>query len=49
MSVMYDGQIVAYFPELEGVTPSVLGEYMLGVKRMSDEEIAAVMHEKEEQ
>ena len=46
--VMYDGQIVAYFPELEGVTPSVLGEYMLGVKRMSDEEIAAVMHEKEE-
>ena len=47
--VMYDGKIVAYFPELNGVTPSVLGEYMLGVKKMSDEEIAAVMHDKEEQ
>ena len=46
--VMYDGKIVAYFPELEGVTPSVLGEYMLGVKKMSDEEITAVIHEKEE-
>ncbi len=45
--VMYDGKISAYFEKLDGVTPNVLGEYMLGVKRMSDEEIAEVMHEKE--
>lgn len=42
--VMYDGKIVAYFKELKGVTPSVLGEYMLGVKKMSDEEIAQVIY-----
>lgn len=42
--VMYDGQIAAYFRDLKGVTPSVLGEYMLGVKRMSDEEIAQVVY-----
>ena len=45
--VMFKGKIVAYFETLEGVTPEVLGEYMLGVKKMSDEEIAKVMHEKE--
>ena len=42
---MFDGQIAAYFKDLKGVTPSVLGEYMLGVKRMSDEEIAQVVYD----
>ena len=46
--VMFEGKIVAYFPELKDVTPEVLGEYMLGVKKMSDEEIAKVIFEKEE-
>ena len=45
--VMFDGKITAYFKDLEGVTPSVLGEYMLGVKTMSDEEIAQVIFDKE--
>ena len=43
--VMYDGRITAYFPDLNGVTPEVLGEYMLGVKKMTDEEIGGVIHD----
>ena len=43
--VMYDGKIVAYFEDLTNVTPEVLGEYMLGVKKQSDEEIRGVIHE----
>ena len=46
--VMFEGRIVAYFEDLTDVTPEVLGEYMLGVKKMSDEEIANVIFEKEE-
>jgi simple sugar transport system ATP-binding protein len=45
--VMFDGKITAYFKDLKGVTPSVLGEYMLGVKTMSDEEIGQVIFKKE--
>ena len=45
--VMYEGKIVAYFPDLTDVTPKVLGEYMLGVKKMSDEEIEKVIFDKE--
>ena len=45
--VMYEGKIVAYFEDLKGVTPNVLGEYMLGVKKMSEEEINAVIYDKE--
>ena len=37
--VMYDGEIVAYFDSLKGVTESDLGLYMLGVHRQSEEEI----------
>lgn len=37
--VMKDGEIVAQFTDLEGVTEEELGEYMLGVKRMSQEEM----------
>lgn len=42
--VMYDGKIVAYFEDLTCVTPETLGEYMLGVKKQSDEEIGGVVH-----
>lgn len=37
--VMKDGQIVAQFTNVKGVTDETLGEYMLGVKRMSSEEM----------
>ena len=37
--VMKDGQIVAQFTNVKGGTDETLGEYMLGVKRMSSEEM----------
>lgn len=37
--VMKDGQIVAQFTNVKGVSDETLGEYMLGVKRMSPEEM----------
>lgn len=43
--VMYEGEIVAYFEDASQVTDFVLGEYMLGIKRMSDEEIGRVAYE----
>ena len=42
--VMCEGEIVAYFPEASAVDEQTLGEYMLGLKRMSDEEIGGVLH-----
>lgn len=40
--VMHDGKISAYLPEANEVTDEILGEYMLGVKTMSEEEIGRV-------
>ena len=40
--VMHDGRIAAYFKEAGAVTEEELGEYMLGVKTMSEEEIREV-------
>ncbi len=37
--VMYGGEIVAYFPDVADITEEDLGFYMLGIKRMSAEEI----------
>ena len=37
--VMYEGEIVAYFPDVSNITEDELGFYMLGVKRMPSEEI----------
>ena len=37
--VMYGGEIVAYFPDSASVTEEELGLYMLGVKKMTPEEI----------
>lgn len=37
--VMKDGQIVAQFTDVKGVSDETLGEYMLGVKRMTSEEM----------
>lgn len=43
--VMHSGEIVAYFKNLDGVTDDELGYYMLGVKRMTPEEIEGALHE----
>lgn len=37
--VMFDGEIVAYFPDVSAVSEEELGYYMLGVKRMPSEMI----------
>lgn len=43
--VMYGGEIVAYFPDITNLTEDELGFYMLGVKKMSDEEIRGAYHD----
>ena len=37
--VMKDGQIVAHFQDASKVSTDLLGEYMLGVRRMTPEEM----------
>lgn len=41
--VMVDGKISAYFPDASKVDEYTIGEYMLGVKRQSDEEIGGAV------
>lgn len=43
--VMYGGRIAAYFEDTSTLTDEIMGEYMLGLKRQSDEEIRRVCHE----
>ena len=43
--VMCEGEIVAFFPDASSLNEQTLGEYMLGLKRMSPEEIGGVCHE----
>ncbi|MFR8176369.1 MAG: hypothetical protein ACLVB5_04470 [Christensenellales bacterium] len=40
--------ICAYIPDVKAVTMEELGEYMLGIRKMSGEEIGGVMHEQQE-
>lgn len=40
--VMYDGQIVAHFPDAKTINEEILGEYMLGLKKQTPEEIGGV-------
>ena len=42
--VMNEGEIVAYFNDVSTLSEEVLGEYMLGLKKQSDEEISEVMN-----
>ncbi|NLL92236.1 MAG: ABC transporter ATP-binding protein [Ruminococcaceae bacterium] len=42
--VFYEGQIVAYFEDTSTLTDIEMGEYMLGLKRQTDEEIRKVTH-----
>lgn len=39
--VMKDGKVVAHFRDMRDVTDELLGEYMLGVRQMTDEEMGA--------
>ena len=43
--VMYEGEIVAHFDSLEGITENKLGLYMLGVEKQSIEEIRGARYE----
>ena len=43
--VMYGGKIVAYFPDLNEVNEQTLGEYMLGLKKQSQDEIGGVIYD----
>ena len=43
--VMCEGKIAAYYPDSTDVTEEELGEYMLGLKKMSPEEIGGVVRE----
>lgn len=43
--VMYNGEIVAYFEDTSALTEVEMGEYMLGLKKQSAEEIRRAAHE----
>jgi len=43
--VMYNGEIVAYFEDTSSLADFEMGEYMLGLKKQSEEEIRGAMHE----
>ena len=43
--VMYGGKIVAYFEDTSQLDDEVMGEYMLGLKHQTEEEIAKVSYE----
>lgn len=45
--VLYEGEIVAYIKELNGVTEIELGQYMLGIKKQTSNEIEEVIYEEE--
>ena len=42
--VMHGGEIVAYITDMEHLTEDELGYYMLGVKKMTPEEIGGALH-----
>lgn len=43
--VMFEGQIAAYFPDASKVTEEELGQYMLGIKKQSQEQIKGAVDE----
>ncbi|WP_317853709.1 ABC transporter ATP-binding protein [Chakrabartyella piscis] len=45
LMIMYNGKIAAYFEDTSVLTDSMMGEYMLGLKQQSDEEVRRVIHE----
>ena len=43
--VMHNGRVAAYFPDASKVTEEELGEYMLGLKQQSADQIRRVCHD----
>jgi len=43
--VLYGGKIAAYFEDTSELNDTIMGEYMLGIKQQSPEEIRRVCHE----
>ena len=43
--VMHNGRIAAYFDDTAGLTDEIMGEYMLGLKQQSDQEIRRACHD----
>ena len=43
--VMHNGKIAAYFEDTAGLTDDIMGEYMLGLKEQTPEEVRRVCHE----
>lgn len=43
--VMCEGEIAAYFPDSSNVTEAELGEYMLGIQKMSPKETEGIIYE----
>ena len=43
--VFYNGKIAAYFEDTSMLTDEIMGEYMLGLKKQTDEEVRRVCHE----
>lgn len=43
--VMYGGRIAAYFEDTADLNDEIMGEYMLGLKQQTSEEIRRVCHE----
>ena len=43
--VMVNGKIAAYFEDTSMLNDTIMGEYMLGIKQQSDEEVRRVIHE----
>lgn len=45
LMVMHNGRIAAYFADTAGLTDEMMGEYMLGLKQQSREEVRRVCHD----
>ncbi len=43
--VIFEGEIVAFFEDAGKVNDQMLGEYMLGLKKQTSEELGGLIHE----
>lgn len=45
LMIMYGGEVVAYFEDTKELDDELMGQYMLGIKKQTEEEIKEVCHE----
>ena len=45
LMVIHNGRIAAYFDDPSDLTDEMMGEYMLGLKEQSEEEVRRVCHD----